>query len=526
MSRIILKGVAVIFLTLVSTGSIPAQNIGACGPVDYFHTKILDVDKHLDSWHKDNNGPFEYIINLSATWWKNAPDVNGWPAWCTASELDRHYKQFNGAVPGSTCSMAIITCLKYYIYSGDSAYLNMARRTGDYIIQRDLTPATYKSYPGFPYPVGKLSDINPDGSGHPSYDKKYNPAGHIQPDKGAMIGFALLELYKVTGNKSYLNTAINIADCLCKNVVKGSAVESPWPMRVSAEDNKFIDSKFSSNVTFACRLFDGLSEIGQKGGGKYKATRNAVWNWLKVNVIPYDDGSKWEDFFEDHLGDELNPTQINALETVRYLLDKKSAADKDWFNLSGKIITQVLKRWSLTSLETQGYVCIAEQDKDKSPYNSHTARLGSILAEYYEAGADLSWKDMAYHSLCYGAFSVEDDGFASTYYKKDTPAWTSDSFGDFIGHFIDAFGAVPEWAGEGNHLLKSGSVVKQIKYEGPDRLSYSTFESSGVDKLKLINKPVSVMVNGKTILSYTWDDKTKVLIINRSKGSNVNVKLN
>jgi hypothetical protein len=278
-------------------------------------------------------------------------------------------------------------------------------------------------------------------------------------------------------------------------------------------------------VTFACRLFDGLSEIGQKGGGKYNATKNAIWNWLKVNVIPYDDGSKWEDFFEDHLGDEINPTQINALETVRYLLDKKSAADKDWFNLSGKIITQVLKRWSLTSLETQGYICIAEQDKDKSPYNSHTARLGSILAEYFAAGAGSSFRDMAYHSLCYGVYSVENDGFASTYYKKDTPAWTSDSFGDFIGHYIDAFGAVPEWAGEGNHILSSSASVKKVSYEGSDRLFYTTFETSGAERIKLVSKPVSVVVNGKKITSYKWNDATKVIIVNRSAGSRVIIEL-
>jgi hypothetical protein len=514
----------VITLTMFM-GNVSAQPIGACGPVDYYHEKVLDASKRLDSWHKDANGPFEYIVNLSAEWWKKVPDVNGWPSWCTAAELNRHYKQSNGAVPGSTCSFAILACLKYYVYSGDSVYLNMARRTGDYIIQRDLTPSTFKSYPDFPYPVGKLGDISPDGSGHPSYSDKYNPAGHIQPDKGAMIGFALLELYKVTGNRIYLNTAINIANCLTNNVVRGTADVSPWPMRVMATDNKLIDGKFEANVSYACRLFDGLLEVGQKGNGKYKETRNAVWNWLKTYVIPFDDGSKWLDFFEDHMGDEVNSTQINALETVRYILEKKQAADPDWFNLSGMIIQQVLRRWSLSSQDVQGFVCIAEQDQDQSPYNSHTSRLGSILAMYYEAVGDKSYKDMAYHSLCYGVYSVEDDGFASTYYKKETTAWTSDSFGDFIGHFVYAFGAVPEWAGEGNHLLKSSSTVKRINYEGTRGLSYSTFETSGADKLKLTNKPSSVLVNGKIIISYTWDDKSSVLVINRTGGSNVIVKL-
>jgi hypothetical protein len=524
------SGTYIGFITLITvlllTGNLWAQPIGACGPVDYYHTKILDANKRLDSWHKDNNGPFEYIVNLSAEWWKKAPDVKGWPSWCTAAELTRQYQQANGAVPGSTCSFAILACLKFYVYSGDSAYLNMARRTGDYIIQHDLTPSTCKSYPGFPYPVGKLGDINPDGSGHPTYSDKHNPAGHIQPDKGAMLGYALLELYKVTENKVYLNTAIHIADCLCDNVIEGTAEVSPWPFRVRAEDNVFVDGKFAANVSYACRLFDDLLAIGQKGKGKYKQTRDDVWNWLKRCVIPYDDGSKWEDFFEDHMGDEVNPTQVNALETVRYLIEKRQAADPDWFNLSGKIIRQVLERWSLSTQEVQGFICIAEQDKDRSPYNSHTSRLGSILAMYYEAGGDKTYKDIAYHSLCYGAYSIEDDGFASTYYKKETRAWTSDSFGDFIGHFIYAFGAVPEWAGEGNHLLKTSSTVKRVNYEGRRQLSYSTFETSGTDKIKLTGKPASVLVNGKAITTYKWDDKAKTLVINRLTGSNVDIKLN
>lgn len=518
--------IAMVMVLMVSAGNVSGQPIGACGPVDYYHAKALDANKRLDSWHKDKNGPFEYIVNLSGEWWKKVPDVNGWPSWCTAAELDRQYKQANGAVPGTTCSFAILACLKYYVYSGDSTYLNMARRTGDYIVQRDLTPSSCKSYPKFPFPVGKLGDISPDGSGHPEYDKKFNPSGHIQPDKGAMIGYALLELYKVTGNRVYLNTAINIANCLCSNVVKGTNTQSPWPLRVMADNNQFLDGKFSANVSYACRLFEGLLALGQKGNGKYRETRNDIWNWLKTYVIPFDDGSKWEDFFEDHMGEEANSTQVNALETVRYLLEKKQAADPDWFNLSGKIIRQVLNRWSLSSEEVQGFICIAEQDNDKSPYNSHTARLGSILAMYCEAGGDKRYKEMAYHSLCYGAYSVENDGFAATYYRKDRRAWTSDSFGDFISHYVYAFGAAPEWAGKGNHLLKTTGTAIHVNYEGANHLSYSTFETSGVDKLKLTGKPVSVLVNGKAIPSYSWDDKFKVLVINRSSGSNVIIKLN
>lgn len=495
-----------------------------CGKVDYCHLRVFDQDFHLESWYKDSNGPFEHIVKMSAEWWKSVPKVNGWPSWCTSSIIDRQYNQSNGAIPGSVCSFAILSCLKYYYYTGDTAFLNMSIETGEYIINQDLTPSYYFCYPKFPYAVGSLGNIYPDGSGHPHSNSIYNMSGHIQPDKGAMVGLSLLELYKVTDSIKYLRFAINIANCLVKNAVIGNETNSPWPMRVMANNGELVDGKFSSNVSYACRLFDELTRLGFDTSGSYKATRDVVWNWLKTFVISYEDGSKWNNFFEDHSGDENNPTQINALETVRYLVEKKNLADPDWFRLAGIIINQVRNRWSLTKLDTDGYECVAEQDSDKSPYNSHTARFGSILAIYYNSGGSFEYKDIAYHSLCYGLYSVEDNGFTCTYYDSSMGAWTSDSFGDFFGHYIDAFAAVPEWAGNNNHILKSSSTIRWVSYKD-EKLSYKTYDFTGTDILKLTVEPVSILVNGIPISDYNWDKKTNVLIINRLYGSTVTVIL-
>jgi hypothetical protein len=493
--------------------------------VDYYHSKVMDVNSHLDSWYKDENGPFEFILNLSADWWKKAPDINGWPIWCTAALVDKEYNQGAGAIPGSACSFAIMACLKYYIYTGDTSFLYMAKRTGNYIIKQDLTPSDFARYPNFPYPVGTTGNINPQGTGHPNDIDILNPVYSIQPDKGAMLGAALLELYKITGNSDYLDTSINIANCLSDNAILGTAVYSPWPMRVMADNGSTLDGQFSANVSYACRLFDELLRIGQTGNGKYKSTRDDVWNWLKARVIAFDDASKWYNFFEDHGGDEINPTQINAMETVRYLLEKKNLADPDWFNLSEKIINQVTRRWSVTSLENDGFISIGEQDVDQTPYNSHTARYGSILAMYFDAGANIAYKDTAYHSLCYGLYSVENDGYTNTYFREGGYAWTTDSFGDFLFHYMEAISAIPEWAGSRNYLLKSTSTITKISYIDTTQVVYSTFDASGTDKLKLTKEPVSIKVDGLNIISYTWDNASKVLIINRLNGKHVEVSL-
>lgn len=512
-------------VTIAFVINLPAQEGKGFGSVDYYHAKVMDANNHLDTWYKDKNGPFELILNLSADWWKKAPEIKGWPTWCTAAILDNTYKQEAGAIPGSACPFAIMACLRYWVYTGDTSFLYMAKKTGDYIINQTLTPSNFASYPNFPYPVGITGNINPQGTGHPNDIDYLNPAYSIQPDKGSMIGAALLELYKITGNSGYLNTAVNIANCLSENAKAGTETYSPWPFRVMADNGSTVDGQFSANVSYACRLFDELLRIGQTGNGKFKSTRNAVWNWLIDQVIAYDDASKWYNFFEDHSGDENNPTQINAMETVRYLLEKKSQADPDWFDLSGKIINQVTRRWSVTNLETDGYVSIGEQDNDQTPYNSHTARYGSIVAMYTEAGANIAFKDIAYHSLCYSLYSVENDGYTNTYFMEGGYAWTTDSFGDFLFHYMDAISAIPEWAGTRNYVLKSTSTITKVNYLDTARVAYSTFDESGIDKLKLTKEPVSIKVNGVSIKSFIWDNTSKVLLINRSNGKNVEVSL-
>lgn len=329
--------ILIFFATIVLVINLSAQDESSFGSVDYYHAKVMDTDNHLDSWYKDENGPFEYVLNLSANWWKNAPDVEGWPIWCTAALVDKEYIQGAGAIPGSACSFAIIACLRYYVFTGDTSFLFMAKRTGDYIIKQDLTPENFARYPNFPYAVGSTGSIYPQGYGHPSDESTINPIYSIQPDKGAMLGVALLELYKVTGNPDYLNTSINIANCLSDNIIVGTDTNSPWPMRVMADDGSTVDGEFSANVSYACRLFDELLRIGQPGNGKYKATRDAVWSWLKAQVIAYDDATKWYNFFEDHWGDEINSTQINALETVRYLLEKKIKPIQTGLNFLNKL---------------------------------------------------------------------------------------------------------------------------------------------------------------------------------------------
>jgi len=170
-----------------------SEQIGTCGPVDYYYPKVLDSEMHLDSRHKDTNESFEYILGLLADLGKNSPEINGRPVRCTASVLDMQYNQSNGALTGSVCTDAIISCLKYYVYTGDTSFLKMAGKAGNFIIYQDLTPLNYISYPDFPYAVGSMGNIHPNVSGHPDSSSLLNPEVHFLHGKDVMMGVTRLQ---------------------------------------------------------------------------------------------------------------------------------------------------------------------------------------------------------------------------------------------------------------------------------------------------------------------------------------------
>src|SRR6266550_6230133 len=446
-----------------------AQSPCDSGYVDTYHAPQCDSSGRLVPWFIDASGPFDHIMDIEAQWWLNAPNVNGWPTYLTTAKLYRNYSAipFAGAVQASAASMAIEAYLKYYAYTGNAAYLNMVGTMGDYIVQRDLTPATYVAYPRFPWPVGGTGDVNPDGCCHPG-----NDPGNIMPDKGAMIGIALLHLYEATNNITYRDAAVQIANALADNAVPGTATQSPWPFRANGNTGAFVVGPISGNQVFALRLFDELIRLGITGNGKYQTTRDNVWNWLKTVAIADTSGDKWMHFFEDHSGTEYNPTQFDALETARYLLEKRAALDPNWFSMAGSLIDLVKRRWVVFSGQ---YTAIGEQQTDLTAYNSHTARYASILAKYVEAGGPAAYKDEAYSSFAFSTYSVDFDGFADTYFGEEI-AWSTDSFGDWMQHFMDGLGAVPEWApGNSDHLLRSSSVVRTITYRS-NGISYATFD--------------------------------------------------
>ena len=425
--------------------------------------------------------------------------------------------------------------LDWRIFTGDDEYINVVRSMLDHQLEFGTTPADWP-WANVPYASGDPGTAVWQGASKWEQDGMRGDGRHgIEPDKVGELGIAYLKFYEATGDKKYLWAAIDCADALAKHVRKEpNTIKSPWPFRVNARTGVVI-SEYCSNVIEPIRLFDELIRIQkridleEKNAGNYKNARDTAWEWLYGTTGPMKT-YVWNAYFEDVPNDpeRANRNQLTPLETARYLL-KHPELDPDVDESVPALI-----HWVASAFGTEGMEAIKEQTWCYEPMASHTARYASICALLYERTGDPSYKERAYRFFNFATYMTYENGVVAV--GPSWPgSWFSDGYGDYIRHFLEGLGAIPEWAPAGeNHLLRSTSVVQKISYTR-DKLEYRTFDDAGSEVLRTTAKPKAVTLDGKPIPQqkslardgWTWQplDKGGVLRVRRTGGSEIVIQL-
>jgi len=146
-----------------------------------------------------------------------------------------------------------------------------------------------------------------------------------------------------------------------------------------------------------------------------------------------------------------------------------------------------------------GAEVISEQINDMDKMTSHTSRYASVLALWYEKTGDVNAMERAFRSFNWASYGCREDGLVKTSIDEGTGYWFSDGYGDYMRHFLRGMASVPQWAPPNeNHLLKSSSVVRSIKYEA-DKIVYRTFDTDSKELFKLVNQPLKIIAGDKEL---------------------------
>jgi hypothetical protein len=233
--------------------------------------------------------------------------------------------------------------------------------------------------------------------------------------------------------------------------------------------------------------------MGRGNVAGYQKTREMVIWWLKHYAMRL---NKWGPFFEDYPG--WSDAEVNPDTLAWHILEHPQwgpRATRD----AREILDWTTEAFGSDRWAKYGVIAIGEQTNFMNPGNSHTARHASLELLYCAKTGDAATKAAAIRKLNWATYMVDEAG-ENRYPDSDNVLWITDGYGDYVRHYLRAMAAAPELAPSGqNHLLAATSVIRQIAY-APESLTYTTFDNSGRETLRIAFTPKSVTA-GETPLT-------------------------
>lgn len=494
-----------------------------------YHPVRVDKLKDILPWYSRNLGK-AYDHSIKAVWnfWKNMEiDANG-EKYYMNHQIWRNNHDWRG-IGGDQVAMSLSAWDILYNYLGDESVIEDMKYQADYYLSHSLSSPTCK-WANLPYPYNTSVESG-------IYDGDMIAGkGVLQPDKAGSLGAELIRLYKKTNEIKYLNAAIKIADTMAATVKDGDAENSPWPFKVNATTGEVANlgknnfyreprkASYTANWTGTMNLFNELIKLGKGDEVQYQKAFDKTLMWMKKYPENTND---WGPFFEDVPG--YSKTQINATTYAMWVMEHRELY-ADWRKTVNGIFDWVHEVFTNPSWDKYGVLTTNEQTAYPIVGNSHTARQGAVELYYWMLSGDDTLIQNAIRQLTWATYCVDHDG--KSYYPTND-VWMTDGYGDFVRHYIRAMATAPQLApSDVDHMLKTSSIIQKIVYKDK-RISYTIFDQKSNDLLRLISKPVKIVVNGKQLKEvndksadgWFWQqlDEGGILSVNQNLGSNIEI---
>src|SRR5690606_6045431 len=121
----------------------------------------------------------------------------------------------------------------YYAYTVDSSVMTIIKDFADYTIKHGTSAPDF-AWPNFPYTTTNAGDTVCRGF---TTAKRFS-LHEIQVAHAGDLGITHYRLYQYTGDKKYLQAALNVANVLASKVRDGRATHSPWPYLVNMKSGE------------------------------------------------------------------------------------------------------------------------------------------------------------------------------------------------------------------------------------------------------------------------------------------------
>lgn len=383
----------------------------------------------------------------------------------------------------------------YYAYTGDSSVMTIIKDFADYTIKHGTSAPDF-AWPNFPYTTTNAGDTVFRGF---TTAKRFS-LHEIQVDHAGDLGITYYRLYQYTGDKKYLQAALNVANVLASKVRDGSATHSPWPYLVNMKSGE-ATSEYGANWSGCYMLLDQLAKAGI---GNTAAYRDACRKVIDFIVRYPTKTGYWTDGHSDvAIKSNTYKSNLSASNWKLLMFDYPEVNPK-WKRDMPRLIEWTEKYFVHRGDSSEpgtmwGANVVGEQDSFLFKMDYQTARYAAEAARWYEITGDPVYKEKAYRSLNWVTYCNDSNGMAFESPLSKISNWWSDCYGECPRMFYHALSAVPEWAPPGeNHILYSKDVLKNVRY-ADGRVEYVATGQDGIETLRLNFRPASITLNGRLV---------------------------
>jgi hypothetical protein len=471
------------------------------------HKVVLDEQNKIVPWYSPAENSYDHFLRLRWDFIKNrVPDSPG-------PDPRSRYPQYyfycafrvrnDSIIPdtwmndiGEKIPNWFENARLYYAYCGDSDVMIIMKDFIDYTLEHGTSSNEF-AWPGFPYTTTNAGDTLFRG-----FSNHHNLVmNEVQVDHAGEMGLTYFRMYQFTGEKKYLDAALNVADVFAKYAKAGTAAESVWPYRVVMTDGK-ITAPYGANWTGCYMLLENLirSDIGNVEA--YRSASDKARDFMLEHPMKT---GYWTDGHSDtDVKSNTYKSNLSASNMTLCLFDYPEL-DPDW-----KTNIPLLIKWTEDNFVFRsapgepstmwGANIVGEQDTFLVKMDYQTARYAAECARWYAISGDESYREKAYRSLNWVTYCNDSTGLAfESPVSKGVSSWWSDCYGECPRMFYQAFAGIPEWAPPGeDHILYSEGILKNVQY-AEKQVKYTTAAENGIEYIRLSFRPERVTINGKDI---------------------------
>ena len=351
----------------------------------------------LQSYEQTIARGMSFMLDDHLKWFKGAPDtltdekgVSQMP-WVYYSNLQHNGAPFPKAVdrftsyPAFHHALHIKTFLKYWKYTSDKRALEEAIKLADWNIAHS-TPADW-AYGSMPYST--FEHKKPGG---------FRDGSGLMPDKAAILSLAYLDLYEACKKPRFLKAAVAIANTLQRR----QRPDGTWPFRVDPKTEKVVE-EYTSSVIYAIMLFERLDKL--HGTNTYKVHRDKTWSWLLNGPIKT---KEFRGFYEDIPPSPEGRTNYDCLDTIRYLLDNRTA-ENGYLEMAQELNVWIEKTFLDKIAGFEPAEGIREQLQCNVVMGIHSLNWASMLMELGKASGDEAMQQRAKQTANYTTYYLQPD---------------------------------------------------------------------------------------------------------------------